>query len=236
MKIIKKLIKLIKDIIAPKKCYSCNEEWHFLCYECYYKLDNFKPFCYTCKNLVYNFEIHNDCKEEVYYDKIIVLTHYRNKIIKKLIKDWKYYYKKDIFEDFWQYLWELFLDNENIKNNSDYIIISTPMYFLKRFKRGYNQADILAKYFSINTLITYKKNIIKKIKNTNQQSKINKKNRESNLKNTFKINKKEINKIRNKTIIIIDDVISTGSTINEISKLLKNSWITRVIWVIIASD
>ena len=236
MKFIINFLKLIKDIIAPKKCYSCNKEWHFLCNDCYFKLDNFESFCYICKRPIYNFEIHEECKEWIYFDKIIVLTHYKNKVIKKLIKDWKYYNKKDIFEDFWKYLWELFLDNENIKENNDYLIISTPMYFLRKYKRWYNQAEILASHISKNTDIKYEKNVIKKIKNTEQQSKNSKFNRVKNLENSFKISKNKASKIINKNIILVDDVISTWTTINELSRILKQNWVKKVIWLVIASD
>ena len=236
MWIIKKIFKLIKDIIAPKKCYSCNEEWHFLCEDCVKKLKNFESFCYICKRPHYNFEVHKECLEWIYFDKIVVLTHYKNKIIKKLIKDWKYYNKKDIFEDFWEYLWELFLDNENIKDNSDYLIIETPMYFLRKFKRWYNHSDILASCISENTNIKYEKNLIKKIKNSEQQSKNSKLDRIKNLQNSFKFNKNKLDKIINKNIILVDDVVSTGTTINELSRILKENGAKKVIWLVIASD
>jgi predicted amidophosphoribosyltransferase len=67
-----------------------------------------------------------------------------------------------------------------------------------------------------------KNNIIKRVKNTVQQSRLNREDRIKNLNNCFKINEKFLKDIKNKTIIIVDDVVSTGTTINEISKVLKN--------------
>jgi predicted amidophosphoribosyltransferase len=63
-------------------------------------MSNFEPICYICKGRSENFKIHNNCKKDVYYDKIIILSHYKNKVISKLIKDLKFYNKKDIAEDF----------------------------------------------------------------------------------------------------------------------------------------
>ena len=90
-------LKLIKNILSPKKCYSCNIEWHFLCKKCFDKLDNYWEFCYICKNKSKKFEIHKDCSMWIYYDNLIVLTHYKNKLIKKLIIDFKFYNKKCIW-------------------------------------------------------------------------------------------------------------------------------------------
>jgi len=230
------MFKFIKDIIAPKKCYSCKKEWYFLCDKCTYNIDRFTPYCYICKRKSNNFDIHDKCKNNIFYDKIIVFAHYHDFFIKRLIKKSKFHSTKDILEDLWDYLYDSLILNENIQNKDNYVIISVPMYFLRRFKRGYNHSELLAKQVANNIWIEYKNNIIKKIKNTNQQSKLNKNDRVKNLENTFKVNKKNLNKINNKAIIIVDDVISTWTTINEISKILKNIWIKKVIWLLVASD
>lgn len=230
------IIKLIKDLISPKKCYSCNKEWHFLCEDCFKLLDNYEEFCYICKKHSKNYKIHQKCKNSnIYYDKVLVLTHYKNNLISKLIKNWKYFNKKDVFEDFWEYLSDLLINN--IKNNNqDYIITSSPMYFYKKLLRWYNQADIIAKTISLKTWLKFEKNIIKKIKQTISQSTLNKSDREKNLNNVFKINKNFLKDIKWKNIIIVDDIISTWSTLNNIAKLLKQNWVNEIICLVIASD
>lgn len=231
-----KIINFIKDIISPKYCYSCNIEWHFLCPDCLSKMKNFKEFCFVCKQVNYEFCIHEKCKKDVYYDKVIILTHYKNLVIKKLIKHSKFYWKKDILNDFWQYLSTILFKNEEILNKDDYVIIPAPMYFIRRLVRWYNHSEVLSKVISKNTWIFYTKRLIKKVKHTIQQSKLTKKERESNLKNVFKLNDELLDFIRWKSIIVVDDVISTWTTINEISKLLKQNWVKSVIWLVIASD
>jgi len=230
------MFKFLKDLIAPKKCYSCNNQWHFLCEKCLSKMSNFEPICYLCKWRSDNFKIHINCKKNVYYDKVIILSHYKNIIISKLIKDLKFYNKKDIAEDFWNYLSELFFENEIYKNTDNYIIIFPPMWFFKKLKRWYNHSEILSKIISKNTNIKLWKWYIKKIKTTRQQSKLSRKDRLINLENSFKIANNKLDNIDKKTFIIVDDVISTGSTINEISKILKLNWAKKIIGLIVASD
>jgi ComF family protein len=230
------IINLIKDIISPKICYSCKKEWHFLCPQCLQNIKKYNWFCYNCKLKSDDFEIHKKCQKYVYYEKVIILTHYKNNLIKKLIKDSKFYSRQEILNDFWQYLSTLFLENEWVINKKDYIIISSPMYFFRKIVRWYNQSEILSKSISKNLEIDYNFKIIKKVKHTKQQSKLTKQDREKNLENVFQINKKYIEQIKWKTIIIVDDVISTWTTINEISKILKENKVKKVIWLVIASD
>ncbi len=234
-----KLINLLKDLLAPKKCYLCKCEWHFLCKKCSKKIPSFNSICYICKETSYKFNVHGKCKDNIFFDKIIVLYHYKIKIINKLIKDWKFYNKKDIFTDFWDLMSKKLKENIDFFNNEDYIIIPTPLHFFKRFKRWYNQSYIISKQISYNTWINVNKNLVYKAKHTRQQSQLSKIDRINNLQNSFKINKKQLDIIdnyKNKTVIIVDDVISTGTTINEISKILKEVWFKNIIWLVIASD
>jgi ComF family protein len=230
------MFKFLKDLIAPKKCYSCNKQWHFLCEQCLSKMSTFESTCYVCKGKTDNFNIHQNCLWDVYYDKIIILSHYKEKVISKLIKDLKFYWKKDIAEDFWNYLSEIFFENEIYKNIDNYILIFPPMWFFKKLKRWYNHSEIIAKIISQKTGIKLKNGLIKKIKTTRQQSLLWRQERLINLDNAFKIAKNKIDNIDKKTFIIVDDVISTWSTINEISKVLKKSWAKKIIWLIVASD
>lgn len=232
------LFKFIKDTIAPKKCYSCQREWHFLCLQCLSKLSNFRPFCYICKDFSDNYKIHEDCKKSVYYDRLIVLSHYKNKEISKLIKDAKFYNKKDILEDFAKYLSDLLLKNiwDLWLAKSDFILIPVPMYFLRKIYRWYNQSEILAKYIGDFSRIKVEDKLIKRVKNTRQQSKLKKQNRRQNLEKAFKIDKKVLDKLDKKVFILVDDVVSTWTTLNEVSKLLKESWVENIIWLVIASD
>ncbi len=230
------MFRFLKDILAPKKCYSCNKEWRFLCPECLSKIEAFEDVCYVCKGKTNNFEVHNNCLKEVSYDKIIIMSHYKNKHIKKLIKDLKFYKLKDISEDFWYYLSELFFENEIYKNTNDYILIYPPMSFLKKLEKWYNHSELLTSSISKNTKINISKGLIKKTKTTRQQSKLSKSQRIKNLEKAFKINKNKLDKIDNKTFIIVDDIVSTWTTINEIAKVLKKNWAKKVIWLVVASD
>lgn len=226
-----KIYNIFLDLIAPKNCLCCNKQGYFLCKNCHSKIEPFSEICYVCKKHSNNFLVHEGCKIEVYYDKVFILNHYRNFYIKKLIKSWKFYNKKEVFYDFSLYFLKL-LNKENI---NDFFITSIPSHFTRKLIRWYNSSEVLARYFSDISWLTYK-SIIYKNKYTKQQSKLSKKERQSNLKWTFSINKKYKDIIKWRNFIIIDDVISTGSTINEVSKILKENWADKIYALIVASD
>lgn len=230
------IFNIIKDILAPKKCYSCKKEWHFLCKKCLEEIGYFESICPVCKEKTRDFEVHFYCKKEtISLDKVIILTHYQNKIIKKLIKDAKFYGKKDILEDIALYLWEKLFDHIE-ENTQDIILIPTPMYFWKKLKRWYNQSEILVKNMSKICQIDYNNSLIKKVRNTKAQSHLSKIERMENLQKAFSIDEKLIQNLKNKTFIIVDDVVSTGITLHEISTLLKKYGVKKIYWLCIASD
>ena len=229
-------LKIFIDIFAPKKCYWCWNIGSFLCKKCLIDVNKFEDCCYICKQKSSNFIIHNYClNNKIFFDRIFVLYHYKDKNIKKLVKDAKFYHNKDIFIDLWENLWELLIQNLDILDKN-IVLIPTPMYFFKKLLRWYNQSEILVKSVAKYLKLDYHFKFVKKVKNTKPQSHLSKMQRIDNLKKCYKIDKNLLKKYKNKTIIIIDDVVSTWTTINEISKLLKQSWIKTVYWLCIASD
>ena len=253
--LIKIIINFFKDILAPKKCFSCKKEWNFLCWDCFLELNNFKPFCYICKRKSENFKIHKKClienklldwknfnDKKIYLDNVIVMTHYKNKVIKKLIKYFKFYWKKDIWVELWEKLW-IFVKNNIINNLStegfsplNNLVIPVPLHFFKKIKRWFNQSEILAKNFANTLNINYSKNIIIRKKHTRQQSKLSRQKRLDNLENAFKIKNCQIDNVDKKIIFLVDDVVTSWTTLNEIAKLLKQNWAKKVIWVCLASN
>lgn len=231
------ILEFLKDIIAPKKCYACKKVWHFLCDGCLDLVPGFPEECYMCKKYSQDNKIHNNCKNDsIKYDNIYVFKHYKNKYIKKMIHDGKFYQKKDIFVELADRLSDYFLYNFCIQNPENYVIICPPMNYLKKISRWYNQAEILAKNMANKSGIVYLKWAIKKVKTTRQQSHLSKKQRVDNLKDAFKVKNKHRDKIDKKIILFIDDVISTGTTFNEISMVTNNCGAIKSIWIFIASD
>lgn len=101
--------------------------------------------------------------------------------------------------------------------------------------RGYNQSELIAKdlVHEIKN-IKLENNVIIKNKNIVAQSLLNKKQRENNIKHVYQI--KSAEKIINKKVLLLDDIYTTGSTLNECSKVLKEAGCKEVGVITIAKD
>ena len=135
---------------------------------------------------------------------------------------------------------KIFINNQKICDNlkSYDIIVSVPMHNKKKRERGYNQTEIIAKQLSKDiekqgTNLKYV-NSLNKTKNNTAQSLLNKKQRIENAKNAYSINETEI--IKNKRILIFDDIFTTGSTANECAKILKKYTNKKIGVLTIAKD
>ena len=114
------------------------------------------------------------------------------------------------------------------------IIISVPIH-KKRFKqRGYNQSELIAREISKTLGIPVERDVLVKVKNNTAQSTLNRAERVKNTINVYSIN--NIPKIKNKKVLLIDDIYTTGSTANECSRMLKQAGIAEIAVLTIAKD
>ena len=115
------------------------------------------------------------------------------------------------------------------------IIIPVPMYRKKEKRRGYNQTALIArKIAKAYKNLVYDGKSLQKIKDTKMQSSLDKTERRKNIKNAYKVINQQ--KIKDKKIILLDDIYTTGSTVNECSKVLKQSGAKEILVVTIAKD
>ena len=128
------------------------------------------------------------------------------------------------------------LSNNNSEWQNELVVIPVPLHFLKKIKRWFNQSEILAENFSKVLNLNYNKKLLIRKKYTRQQSKLSRQERLNNLNNSFKIKKKQVDKLDKKIVFLIDDVVTSWTTLNEIAKVLKQNWAKKVVWVCIASN
>lgn len=199
-------------------CRSCFEELHFI-----------KDGCVKCGKPIINnileeqhLEGCNYClKKNFYFDKAISCIEY-NDISKRIILGLKYNNKTYMSRYIASIIYEK-LSIEYIK--FDYILF-VPLHKKRLRKRGFNQAQKIAKYLSELTDIEVIDCISRK-KYTRMLYSLNKEQRKQELKNVFLANKNIYN-LENKNVLLIDDIFTTGSTVNEISKLLKLNGINKI--------
>ena len=155
--------------------------------------------------------------------------------LKSELEAYKYYSrqeKKDVFLPKLCECFELFcLEN----TDRDAVITTVPLHFLSRFKRGYNHSELLARGIAKQEGNIFR-NLLKKSRLTKHQAKLSRSDRLRNVRNSFSFHKKYLADIKGKDIILVDDVISTGSTINECAKILRNNGAKRIFGLFLATS
>jgi ComF family protein len=228
----RKLLKNILNIIFPKECLTCSKTWEYLCKECRKELYPHPELCPNCHKNSPNYKLCIQCKIEFknqfFYEWIIVWFRYKN-ILKKIILKLKYYHKKDFWEFLAERLKYLVLINPEIQNEKNIILTSIPSYWYRKyFVKWYNQSEILCDNLKNILNIPYIK-ICKKIKNTKSQTELKRNKRLNNLEWSYGI----INSTNlkwNESIIILDDITTTWSTINEMAKTIKQKYPKIKVW------
>lgn len=113
------------------------------------------------------------------------------------------------------------------KNKPPDLIVPVPLHWRRRFIRGFNQSQWLANYLGRQLNISVDNKLLTRIRNTPPQQQLRRKQRQKNLKGAFQVKRP----IEGQYIALIDDVVTTGSTVSELARLLKKSGASRVdIW------
>jgi predicted amidophosphoribosyltransferase len=166
-------------------------------------------------------------------DKVFISCEYEWNLQKDL-KNFKYKYNKSSYKGFITYYLRLYNHFSDNINKEEIIVTGTPMFFLNQIIRWYNPSYLLWKDFASKTDLIFEE-LVKKTKYTKKQAKCSKVDRKKNLRDCFKINSKYTLWLEWKTIILIDDVISTWNTLNRIAKILKENWAKNIIWLLLAT-
>lgn len=216
------------DLIFPNKCPCCNKiiKWNALiCENCIEKFPvKEKNICIRCgkPNCI--------CDSKPNYDYCITSTYYDG-VIKKGIINFKLkngtnfgdYFSRDLIH----------LLNENNLSKKIDVVTAVPMAKSKRKKRGYNQAEVLAKYIAKGINKPIVNNLLQKSDKTLTQHKLSYRERIKSVVGAFKENQKY--DLNGKTVLLCDDVITSGATLNECSAMLKKLGAKSIICAVIAT-
>lgn len=214
-----KIIETILNLIYPNVCGFCGDiNNENICTECSKKIEKYKILGIEKSTSKY---IEQQCFIYKYEGEI------RESILKFKFQEEAYLYKTFV---------KIILDNlEVCKYIKKFdIIIPVPIHRKRRLERGYNQSELIANEISKQLIINIEKSILIKIRNNPKQSTLKLEERKSNVKNVYEV--KQNQKIKDKKILLIDDIFTTGNTVNECAKKLKEAGANKVSVLTIARD
>lgn len=209
------------DEIFYSECIQCGSTIDYKCILCDNCTNKIRKVSFRCKRCGYPLNVEaemcKNCIDPNYYDKLFIPFWYSG-VLKVVLKGVKFRYNIKGYK-----LISDLVKRNLFKMDRYDIITSVPSTFFRRFRRFVHPSEYVAKLLSNIYNIPYE-SLLKRCIHTEYQWKLKKKDRFKNIENAF-IPKREIFDLK---ILLVDDIMTTGATINECSKILKYAGAKKV--------
>ena len=200
-----KIFNKILAVLFPQKCLGCKKENEILCPDCLGKIN--RP-------------------DTPYLNGIHIAANYQDLVLKKALWMLKYQGVKQLAKPLAKLILERVWKKLETEN---WLIVPIPLSKNKLRRRGYNQAELIARELSANVRADI---LFKKFHTKSQVEVKNREERLANIIGSFEIKNPE--KIKGKKIILIDDVYTTGATMREAKKILISAGVKKVVGIAVA--
>lgn len=247
------LVDYILNIILPENlnCFLCDlpiskSNSYSICKSCFCKLNYIENGCKICGkpiksgNAEYSSRYSDDgeydearqgcdfCRKKSFlFDRNISILEY-NETSSRIVFKYKYGKRTFLARVISDMMCDI-LDKKysDVLANADFVTF-VPLSKKRTKERGFNQSEKLAKYICKRYNLEAVE-LIKRVKNTKKLYGLNSADRKKVLKNAFVINPDYRNKLNGKKVVIIDDIFTSGSTVNEISKVLRLNGVFEIV-------
>lgn len=199
-------VPFVLNLIYPPICGICGKlDTNFLCNSCQKQLKSEAKF-----------KIEKKTNKNYYFQEHLYIFEYQG-MIRKIILNYKFNDKAYLYKTIVNFLLK---DKKFFAFLKSYdTIMPVPISKKRKKERGYNQSELIAREIARNIGIAYNKHSLIKKKNIIEQSKLNKEQRQENIKGVYELYNNK--KLKDKKILLVDDIYTTGSTVNECSKILN---------------
>lgn len=212
-------------LLFPKYCLGCKKFGAYICPNCFAGIyfqdeDN----CLVCNRPAIGGQTHPGCRTRYSIDGVSASVIYKN-IVHKLVYAFKYQPNLTHLQDtLVELMYEGLIQKEYLQTvlQNECVLIPIPLHKKKIQQRGYNQAEVLAKGLSKQfrlPVVSY----LQRIKMTTSQYQLSREDRLKNISGAFAFDAHQAAKIKNKTILLVDDLVTSGATMLEAAKILKKN-------------
>lgn len=211
------------DLLFPTQCVNCGSYGKYLCTKCQKLLENSLPECYMCRKISNGYKTHNDCNA-FGVDSVFVGWKY-NGVAKSILKEYKYkcaYKLSGVLSDLLIARLEQthFLDSIGKRA----VLLPMPVHRAHSRDRGFNQSSLIARDIARRFNLEIVEDLVYRRGKDVYQARLDLEQRKQ-MRDIFRVE----GDIKNKEIIIVDDVLTTGTTLNGVAKLLKGKKIRALI-------
>jgi len=220
-----KFRKIILDIIFPIRCVGCQKEGRWICERCWVglKLYNYS-LCPICGLESKNGSVCGYCQKLTSLDGLSVILE-KNNLSQKLIHFVKYNFVVDILTVLKPQFIEYFKINPWWRDF--FVLVPVPLHRRRLLERGFNQSQLIAQIISEIKGNKINPKLLQKIKYNHHQVGLSADKRRSNIIDSFRVSF-DLKEDYHQTIVIVDDVYTTGSTMEECARVLKEAGYQKV--------
>lgn len=209
------------NLIYPPKCGICGKlNSNFLCNKCQRQLEAQSKF-----------KIEKISNGNYYFEEHLYIFEYQG-MIRKVILNYKFNEKSYLYKTIVNFLLKNKKFFQNLKSYDT--IIPVPISKVRKKERGYNQSELIAEEIAKCLSMEYNNQSLFKVKNIIEQSKLNREERQKNIQGVYELRNQEM--LQGKKILLIDDIYTTGSTVNECSKILRKAQPQKIGVLTLAKD
>lgn len=221
----------ILDILFPRYCIQCRKIGAYLCTSCFSYISFIETgFCVVCQRQAIDGMTHPVCRGKYTIDGVFSSLMYAG-VVKKLVYQFKYPpYIRHLEGVLTDLFYEGIIQKEAAYRilQQEAMFVPIPLHASRLRKRGYNQSNVLARSLG-NRLQIPVLDCLERIKKTKTQVGLSQAERQENSKDAFAITKKHAAMLSHiDQIFLIDDVVTSGSTLKEAAKVLKKAGVGKV--------
>ncbi len=218
------------ELIYPKRCFGCRKRGNYFCEECRSKNPKPRQVCPQCNKASIGGWRHGRCLGKL--ERLIIGMKYRG-LVSLGLRRVKFGSSWAVLDDLFEWWWEEIEGKLEELKNKDWLITWTPMYEEKKKKRGFDQAEILARKLGerINLEVV---ELLERTRWTQPQFGLKEEERKNNLKKAFKIKIEMRKAVLKKKVLLIDDIWTTVSTMGEGTKVLRENGFEKIWGVVVA--
>jgi competence protein ComFC len=222
-----RFVTALTSLFYPATCVVCSENVErseYLCADCQRRAPRIvAPFCAKCSEpfpgaITQTFSCANCEQREIHFDCAVAAYRSRG-LVRKLVHDFKYGRQRHLRHPLTAWLRET-LHDPRLRGRRFDLIVPVPLHPARERERGFNQATLLAELLAAHVGIPMRP-VLERIRYTTTQTAYDRAERMENLAGAFRLRKNR--DVRELRVLLIDDVLTTGSTLSECAGVLKTA-------------
>ncbi len=213
----KEVASQVVEAVFPRYCLNCNCYGSWFCHSCLSKISPYNnSSCWQCRQGFVGGQTCLECNKLTSVKKFVSAVSYETREATSLVHNLKYGGVMELAQPCGLACWEAWQDSGCLLRS--WLVVPIPLHKVKEVSRGFNQSELIAKEIVRHSCYEIDADLLVRAKATQTQAKLSKDERQLNVIGVFKLVKPD--RVLGRSILLIDDVATTGETLSEAAKVL----------------